>query len=599
MAKARRLYLYTISWFGLLFSVVAAALLIRLILSHVGVGTSRSALSSLSSLLGQSLTSSDKEVLSISIPLLAVGLGLWLVHWAILERMVWGGDEAAAEERASVFRSVYFVSVQALSLLIAAATWASMVADAISDRLNAKPASSAANDDWLLAIAIVATAVWAYHTWVRARDVDRGTPIERAGAWSSRLYLYGAAAVGVLGIVTSASDLIGIALREMAGLGSSYGFDLNGLDLSGLDLGQPTAASTGTWWTRPAVSALVSLAVWGAVWIAHWRYSMRVCQMSSPLAEDERRSRTRLAYPVVVVWLSVAFVGIGLASSLNYVLEEAMSLQTPSPFWYYVVSPTLAVAPAAVAWWWHQRQALAESATGPIGVSATRVLGYFTAWVGLNIWGAGVITMIQAILGNLFPIYGSTTLNLGSFYDTMWKTELAAGAAFTIVGLPIWGLPWLAARRRRAADWQTETRSSSRSFYLYLVEANWLLYGAIALVIVLYPYLRVALSLPEPNLAAEVEGPLAAVVMSGLLVAYHYRVMRGDHAGPPPVPALAPVPPPFAAPPAAPEPPAVPQPPAAPEPPAAPPEHQLEPSAVDVENQEPAGGGAEAEPPLG
>jgi hypothetical protein len=606
MAKARRLYLYTISWFGLLFSVVAAALLMRLILNHLGVGASRSALSSLSPLLGQSVTSSDKEILSISLPLLVVGLGLWLVHWGIQERMVWGNDEAAAEERASVFRSVYFVSVLALSLLIAAATWASLIADAVSDRLNAKPASSAADDDWLLAIAIVATAVWAYHAWVRMRDVDRGTAIERAAAWSSRLYLYGAAAIGVLGIVASASSLIGIVLREMAGLGNAYALDLNGLNLSGLDLGQLTAPSSGTWWTRPAVAALVSLAVWAAVWAAHWRYSLRICQMPTPFADAERRSRSRLAYPVIVVWLSVAFVGQGLASSLSYVLEELMSLTTPTPFWYFVVSPTLTVAPAAVAWWWHRRQALTESATGPIGVSATRVLGYFTAWVGLNIWGLGAATAIQALLGDLFPIYSSSGLSLGSIYDEMWKTQLATGAAAVVVGLSIWGVPWLAARRRRAADWLTETRSSSRSFYLYLVEASWLLGGALLLVVVLYPYLRVALSLPEPNLAAEVEGPLAIVVVSGLLVAYHYRVMRGDQAGPPPAAVAAGAPQPFAQPPM-PETPAMPKTPAASEMPApavppvppAPPAPS-DPAAPDAEGGQPSTeGGEDAQPPLG
>jgi hypothetical protein len=541
MAKAKRLYLYSISMTGLVVSVVAAFLVIRLILNHLGVGPSTPVLPGLTNLVA---SANDKDTISLAIALLVMGQGLWLVHWGILEQMVSAQDESGAAERASIFRSVYFSITLAVSLTAAAALWASLLTDAIADRLGALPASSAADDDWLLTGAIVATAVWGYHAWVRMQDVDRGTPIGGAAAWTSRFYLYGAAAAGVAGMVTSASSLIGTVLSEMAGLGGQ-----SGLNLGGLDLGPMLAPSSGPWWTRPVVAALVGFGIWALVWAAHWRYSDRVCSSPGVLAEPERRSRTRLAYPMIVVFVAAALVGQAFAQGLSQILASGIGVTAgPTPLWYYVVAPPLGAVPAAVAWWWHRQRAQVEATTGPVGVSAARVSGYLTAWVGLYFWGTGAAHILNVLLARVFRVTTSLGLGLGSVADNAWKTDLSAGAALLMVGLVIWGLPWLSAQSRRASDWLTETRSSGRSFYLYLVEATWLLVGVFGAGEVVYRYLRLALGLPEPGLAGEVEAPLAFAVVGGLLVAYHYRIMRRDVIGPPPVPAVVPTPAPQAPP---------------------------------------------------
>ena len=531
MAKARRLYLYLVSWLALLVLVAAEITILRLILSHAGIGPLIIGSTTLISL-------SDKDTLAVGLTLLLVGLGLWLFHWGTLERMTAGDDDEAAEERASVFRSVYFSITLGLSFVSAALLWISLLTDAISDRLGAVPASSAADDDWLLTGAIVATAVWSYHVWVRLRDVRHGTPIRGAAAWTSRLYLYGAAAVGVLGMVLASSSMISTVLTELSGVGRP-----GGLDFGGLDLGVSTGSSSTPWWVRSIVAGIVGFVVWLVAWWAHWACSNRICKSPTVLAEPERRSRIRLAYPMLVVVLATSLVGSMVIAGLSTLLSAFLLGSNLNPLWYYVVQPMLVAIPFAAAWWWHRRRAIRESATGPAGVSANRVAGYLTAWVGLNLWGAGAALLVLVGLDRLFPTTSMYGLDAGPFADVVWKTELALGASYMAVGLPIWVFPWLSAHRRRAADWAAEARSSSRSFYLYLVEANWIVILALGVGLALYRYLRVALGLPEPGLAGEVEQPLGLALVAASLVAFHYRVMRRDVLGPPPAPAMATQPP--------------------------------------------------------
>src|SRR5664279_2457406 len=101
MATAKRLYLYSVSGIGLGLVLYAATILMGLLFDKLGLGASLP----YSALAG---VQANRELLSLAIGLVAVGLPLWLFHWALVERMVSGVEAAAAVERQSIVRAVYF-----------------------------------------------------------------------------------------------------------------------------------------------------------------------------------------------------------------------------------------------------------------------------------------------------------------------------------------------------------------------------------------------------------------------------------------------------------------------------------------------------------
>ena len=182
MATAKRLYLYVVSATGLGMAIFGAVSMLHLLLNKIGVGPQSSAASSLTS-------NADKDQLSVAIAVGVVGLALWLIHWAIAERMVRGSSEVAAAERASIVRSVYFAVVMAVTLGAAASLAVQLAGDSLANGLNARQSFSfqVVDDSWSLAAIIVLFAVWAHYAWCRAHDIRQGTPITGAAAWVSRL----------------------------------------------------------------------------------------------------------------------------------------------------------------------------------------------------------------------------------------------------------------------------------------------------------------------------------------------------------------------------------------------------------------------------
>ena len=83
-----------------------------------------------------------------------------------------------------------------------AAEWIQLVARIVADRLDAPGKSTsltAGQDDaTLLSVALVATGVFAYHAWIRNRDIRQTDLIAGSAAWISRFYLYGVAFVALV-----------------------------------------------------------------------------------------------------------------------------------------------------------------------------------------------------------------------------------------------------------------------------------------------------------------------------------------------------------------------------------------------------------------
>jgi hypothetical protein len=525
MATAKRLYLYVVSATGLGMAIFGAISMLHLLLNKIGLGPQSSAASSLTS-------NADKDQLSVAIAVGVVGLALWLIHWAIAERMVHGSSEVAAAERASIVRSVYFAVVMAVTLVAAASLAVQLAGDSLANGLNARQSFSfqIVDDSWSLAAIIVLFAVWGHYAWCRAHDIRQGTPITGAAAWVSRLYLYGVAFVGLLSVLGALSSIIVTAVSQLLPNTTTapYGVD----PFLYLGISQPSTPT----WVRPVVAAVVGIAIWGLIWLSHWLYSNKLRSGQDDQSYQsfaERTSRVRLAFLMLVVLWGVSSVASGLAAGLGSLFSTMLGQKLgPTPMWYVVVVPPISALPAAAAWWLHRRRALSEAPYGPAGVSARRVAGYLVALVGLGLIVSGATQALATIFGQWFPGPSSSSFYPGiSVINDFWKYQLGASAGMILAGLILWVWPWFSAQRRRGYEWAIEVGSSARSYYLYAVVGSALLAGAFGLAMVWYRYLRVGFGLPEKSLASEVVTPFAILLVAVALFAYHAFVMRSDMKG--------------------------------------------------------------------
>jgi hypothetical protein len=318
--------------------------------------------------------------------------------------------------------------------------------------------------------------------------------------------------------------------------------------------------------------ALVGAAIWGAIWLGHWLWAERLRTGTTEQSAHERFSRVRLAYLVWIVVYGALTVLSAVAASLSVIFGEALGARLFETYrrdevlWYPLLAPTLAAVFAALAWWWHRRRALLEDADGPIGVSATRVVGYSTALVGFAALTMGLAQSLAAIFGEWFAPRISLPFDLGPEFSgslslgslMAWQTLVATAGSVAVVGLAVWIGPWIFAQARRApqaAQRELEVASSSRSYYIFSVGAVSMVVAAVALAMIANSYLRVTFGLRSDFLGSEISGPLAWLLVAAAVYAYHWIVLRADRAPvvPPMVLAapLTPPPPPPPAPPAA------------------------------------------------
>jgi hypothetical protein len=524
MATAKRIYLYTVSGVSQVLLLVSIIAMLRLLFRQVGIGPH-----AVASTYAQN---SDRDFLALALAGAAVSLAVWLIHWALIERMVRADDESGAAERASIVRSVYFALSLYYLLSYALSMGIGLFTDSLSNLAGATTLYSlnAFDDAWSLSAVIVLGASWAYHAWIRARDVRMGPPIRGAAAWISRLYLYLVAASAVVTVVQDSGSIVSIVGANLAGItDTGLTTDLNSL-LGGYQ------GSTAAWWVRPLVGALVGIVVYGVIWLGHWLYATRLRDGAGVQSALERTSRVRIAYFMLVIAAGAFAVAIALVSGLGSLFMWMLGVDPgTTPLWYLVIVPPLTALPALGAWWAHRYVAAAESPIAPHGISPLRVAGYLTALIGMAAVAIGAIAIVSAGITAVFAPTGTgagpldiTSLVLGP----SWTISVAIGLAALVVGLVLWLRPWFSAERRRLHHWADEVGSSARAWYLYAIAGTSVIAGGMALAFVLYHYIRLALGLAETGLASDVSMPIAIAAIAGLLLACHARVIVVDRRPP-------------------------------------------------------------------
>jgi uncharacterized membrane protein len=547
MATAKRLYLYLVLAFSLSLWVFALVAILRLLLNKLGIGTN----------LGLDLTldfaDPDRDLLCLAIALGVVGFALWLTHWWVVEGGVraWAGPapaggvpanvaasvaaaeaaaQAAAAERASIVRSAYFAFVLGISLLVPVALASQIVTRVISDVLDAGSSYllAAIDDGWVVSLILVLSGIWAYHAWVRARDVRWGPFIGGAAAWFSRLYLYTIAFIGLTNLLVGIYSIVNVLFTEWA---MPRGGDNFPIYSSGMSGSRP-------WYVLPLVAAVVQIVIWTIVWLSHWAWSNHLRTGKGEQSAAERVSRVRLAYLAAVVFygavMFVEFFWSGLAALFSDALVGSDYRYPGSfPLWYSVLTPMLGAVPFLLAWLSHRWLAMREESEVSWTVSARRVTSYTVALVGMVALTIGLASMVASIFGEWFVDRTGRDFFDGSFFPT-WKYAVASYGSLALMGLAVWVWPWFAAQRRRdrwTVGRTAELASSARAWHLRIMTGLTILVGAAALADILYDLLRfvVDLSHETPNQELQsISQPLGMLLVVAVIYAVHWRVLRRD-----------------------------------------------------------------------
>ncbi len=531
MATAKHLYLYGVSAASLVIGLLGATILFQVLVNNLHVGNQFPT--------AAQSTDIDRLFFSIGFGLLVAGLIVWVFHWAIVERMVRGSSDEAAGERRSIVRSLYFVWALGASLPIALWAWTTLIAKIVADRAQAPavPGEGAgdqaamvaallaqvnpfAGDSGTLAIGVAATAMFVYHVWIRDRDLRETDLISGAAAWLSRFYLYGAALVGLVVALMAVSSIVEIFAVQWAAVQS-----VAGMDATDFSRHAPLAAAkvpTGADWVRPFTEAAVTALAFGAAWYGHWLYSLRLRDAKTPQGEAERISKVRLAFLAVVVLWGVRVVIENVGFGAGQVVASFTDVKNTEPTWYLVLVLPIMAIPAGAAWWWHRKVAMDEEPTGPVGLSATRIVLYVTALAGLAAASQGAFKVIDSAIVQIFSKVPAD----------LWKLPVAFGIGAIVVGGAVWYYMWRQAEVRMAANRATDVTAWSRMYYLYAILGASAVAFTAGLAVFVWQYTE-AITGPKPAPVASIAGiAIGLLVVAGALLLYHSWIYRRDAATP-------------------------------------------------------------------
>ena len=485
MNTVRRIYAYLLAFAGLTMVSFAAARLAQLVLEI---------------LVQKPLSDAPgyvRDTVSLSGAAALVGLPVWLLHWLWIDRLA----RADPLERASTLRRVYLYAVLTGATLVTAVSSAELLRVLFS-----AAAGSAAAERLVdrlvepLPFAAAGIAVWLLHWRIAATDRRAGVE-ERGSATIRRWYLYGAAFVGLLVLVTGVQDMLETLWRAATTVQADSRL---GLALAG-----------------PAASTLVGL----GVWLLHWAV------LPARLTDAARRADGVAVLRSVYLFLGLA-VGVvgtllGASQLLYYAVGRLLGVERPGGVSGDILQAAAGPATAVIVYgitWAYQRQALRAQmhafAEAPRQAGIRRLYAYLIALASLAVLATGVGGLLWVL----------TDVLLGGRLD---PDEVALFATMAIVGLPVWIWHW-----RPVPEAAAEAHSLARRLYVYLtlIAASLTLVAGIATVV--YRLLTMVLGAPwSREVQSDLAHALAIAVVASLVAGYHWRILRADarRLEPPPV----------------------------------------------------------------
>lgn len=201
MATARRLYLYGAAVTSLVALVGGLQRLLVFVIDQLATALGPAPIA------GDVAQSLDG--LSLAVSVIALALPVWALHWWAAERLAARGG-GVGSDAGSVVRAVHFLLVRQLSLAAFLIALLAFVGWVIAALLAVDSGDEPVGDS--LALATIAGCTWAYHTWLRRRDLRRDEIVGGAAA-VARLDRHLGAAIGLVVAAFATSDVIMISLR--------------------------------------------------------------------------------------------------------------------------------------------------------------------------------------------------------------------------------------------------------------------------------------------------------------------------------------------------------------------------------------------------
>lgn len=500
MQTVRRLYLYLMSGIALAVLLVGLNILLSVALHALGIGR------------GESISGndSDREALSLAAALVVVGLLVWTVHWMLVERSLRPDNPNRDAERGAAERALYLTLVLGALLVFGVLAGIQLMEELTSRLFGISRLDEFFTPDIgaSLATVVVTGSAWAYHVAIRQRDLRVG-PLTGAGAWMPRVYLYGAALVGLIFTALNISTLLGTGVRALSGPVPDF--------------------DPGDFPKLQAAVAIAGIIAWGIVWLGHWWFSTRLAHGTGWRADSERRARLRVAYLVGAVGSMALGTGIFAFLALFATLRLALAapdLSGTEDAVQAVGVPLVSLLPWAAAWWLHRTWLFAESraADDPARLAtAERLNASVVALIGL--WALAVGS--AGLLGLLLDASLGGNRTLGDF----WKGELAGYLAAAVLGTLLWLWNWLRLQARHAAAPREEADSTVRRAYLLIVVGITVIASLGSLAFVLYRLFASILGVAiVENAMSALSAPIGALIVATAVAVYHGLALRRDQA---------------------------------------------------------------------
>ena len=499
MTRIRRLYVYGICAVSLLFFATGIENLIRLLLQTLA-GADATPWLWLSR--GQ-----FRQQVSFFVALTLIDGPVWIAHWTIANRT------PADDERASQLRRFYLYLVMAGSLiffipgligLIRIPLWALLGAAASQSLLSALGAPVG-----LLAVTV---PIWVYHRRLACSEAEVGG--EDGGLATIRRLYYYLAAFGTVIFLLINEARLGTSVWE--GLIRQFG---------SLTLG-------GENWARAALPSYgVAVLVFLAAWWWHVAQTELIASGSAGQARLERRSLLRRLYLYGLVLVCIVVVVINASTLLDDLLRALLGSPDPTGTGRGLLDAAgqpLVWAAVFGAFWLYQRRWLqresSRAAEAAEVASLRRLYYYLVAAIGLTVAAYGAILLLSTLLSLLSLAPDQRSLD-------WFRDRISLGATLTLLGGAIWFGHWqhqqsLLSDSRVAG---AERTALWRRLYLYaacFVTVVALLVDAAS---VLYQLLLLALGDRSTlSLIEAIRTPFSVIVVSGMILAYHWRLLRFD-----------------------------------------------------------------------
>lgn len=397
------------------------------------------------------------------------------VFW-LLGRWMWRQLQADPAEQGSVGWSFY-LNAALIGSLITAVSTAFAIADGFIE--------GDGYQGTLVAPFLVAAAVWSTH-WVAWHRLP---PVVLADG-----HVMVGAAIGIGAMSGGAGYVIGSAIARA--FEQARGVDVTRFLGDGLYM------------------AVVAIGVGAIVWTWHWlRHGLHA-----------KRTIVWHGYVVLIGILGglVAAVGGG-ATALFFALQWVFGdpEATSAAAHFQDVSPAFAASVIGLAVWFYHKTVLGLD-SARVRTDIDRVYDYLVSGVALATIAGALATLIVA----LFAVLGADDVVSDGGSDV---NIVITAVTLLLVGTPLWAVAWHRAQHALATDTQEEATSPARRVYLFAVFGigGAVAFGAlIRLTFVVFEAIlgeRSGGALPD-----DIRIPIALLVTTGAVAAYHWSVYRAE-----------------------------------------------------------------------